>query len=955
MSAIDTLLRQPAAQVMGWALLHFIWQGALIGALAAVALAALRRSAADVRYVVATIALSLMLTLPIVTAVQLWRGEALRSDIPRAAATSCAAGQPGCRESAIDAVTGGPASTPRAAAFAGGPQGAPAAAAGVAPLDGIRVEPWLPVLVLGWLCGVAVLTLRLMSGWLWVQRMKSHGAVPAGEGWQRIGARLSRRLHIGRRVRLLESTIVDVPTVIGWIKPVVLLPASALAGLSPEQLEAILAHELAHIRRHDYLVNLLQTLVETLLFYHPAVWWLSRRIRAERENCCDDLAVSLCGDPYTYAKALADLEELRGATGRLVMAANGGSLVARVRRLLGAPTHAGRAPGWLAGSATVLVMLGIVAGAAGTDAFQSPQASTPAQTASAQAPSEQLSPEDVAATTRAIEASAKALANDLKFTWDSVVHGARRSEAHVEMEKRARELTAAVAGLQAATAGQAGALQDQARATAVRAQTAELAALVDANRAVAVMEASRAVAALAAQSDALSAAATTALAAQSGELPIAAAALAPTAGLAIGGVQGHGTFSWSNNGEKLEVKYDGEVEFTDDDSDVKRLSPGGYLRIKDGGLLSGLFSGRTIEFTADGSGNVARRFWVGSSERPFEPEGRQWLAKVLPRFIRQTGLGAPARVARILKARGPAGVLAEISLIEGSWAKKTYFSLLLKTAALDSATVRQALAQAGREIDSDFELASLLIDCADRLLVDDAARQAYFEAARSIQSDFEMRRVYSSALKRGTVAASVLAAILDASRSIDSDFEEASLLIQIAKLQPLDNTTRAPFFAALATVDSDFEHRRVLSALAERTDLTPETTGAMLDSIGSVESDFESASFLLQIVKQQPIEGALRAPFFRALDSVGSSFERGRVLQAVARRGDASPETVLAVLRSTVGMNSSFEASQVLLAVAATRPLAGAARDAYIDAAEKLGDFEQGRVLAALVKNERRK
>ena len=129
------------------------------------------------------------------------------------------------------------------------------------------------------------------------------------------------------------------------MKPVVLLPASALAGLTPQQLEAILAHELAHIRRHDYLVNLLQTLVETLLFYHPAVWWLSRRIRIERENCCDDLAVSLCGDPCTYARALADLEALRGPARSLAMAANGGSLLQRVRRLLGAPTSRRTRPG----------------------------------------------------------------------------------------------------------------------------------------------------------------------------------------------------------------------------------------------------------------------------------------------------------------------------------------------------------------------------------------------------------------------------------------------------------------------------------------------------------------------------------------------------------------------------------------------------------------------------------
>ena len=129
----------------------------------------------------------------------------------------------------------------------------------------------------------------------------------------------------------------------------------------------------------------------------------------------------------------------------------------------------------------------------------------------------------------------------------------------------------------------------------------------------------------------------------------------------------------------------------------------------------------------------------------------------------------------------------------------------------------------------------------------------------------------------------------------------------------------------------------------------------MLVSGSGVDSDFEAASFLLQLVKQQPIEGTLRAPFFRAVESIGSAFERGRVLQAVAKRPDASPDTIMAVLRAAAGMSSSFEVSQVLMAVAAEHPVAGPARDAYIDAAEKLGDFEQGRVLAALVRSERRK
>ena len=904
MSAIENLLRQPAAQAVGWALIHFIWQGALVGALTALALGALRKGAADVRYVVAAVGLSLMLTLPAVTTAQLWRSSAARpAPISTAIAPPVFTATAPDRTAIKERVGAEIPSTSRVAL-----------ADSIA--ESIQVEPWLPVLVLGWLCGVVVLSLRLMSGWLWVQRMKSHGTAPAREGWQHIALRLSRRLHIARRVRLLESALVDVPTVIGWIKPVILLPASALSGLNPHQLEAILAHELAHIRRHDYLVNLLQTLVETLLFYHPAVWWLSRRIRVERENCCDDLAVSLCGDPYTYAKALADLEELR-SSGQFVMAANGGSLVQRVRRLLGAPTHAGRAPGWLAGSASVLVMLGLAAGAVSTDGLPSRSIPASAVAPAAAVVTSQAEP------ARAVAAQASTSTPPVREPGEAAQRASEAAMTPAELQGATEPLAlldqARAMVAQAAESGNAGpVLADQNR---IRQETARTLSAMDAARVAA--------------------------------MPALAGAMSGS--MLGGGPQSHGTFSWSNNGERIEVRYDGEVEFTDDDTDVKRLSPGGSLRIKEGGMFAGLFAAHTVEFTADGSGNLTRRFWEGMSERPFDPDGRQWLTKYLPRFIRQTGFGAKARVARILKAKGPAGVLAEISLIEGSWGRKTYFSELLKTASLDASTVRQVLAQAGREIDSDFELASLLIDSADKLLVDEAARQAYFEAARTIQSDFEMARVYKAALKRGPVSSPILAAILDASRDIESDFEEASLLVQIARLQALDNTSRAPFFSALGTVASDFEHHRVLKALGERTDLTPETTTAMLVSGASVSSDFEAASFLLELVKQQPIEGTLRAPFFRAVDSIGSGFERGRVLQAVARRPDASPETILALLRATAAMTSGFEASQVLLAAAAAHPIAGPARDAYIDAAEKLGDFEQGKVLAALVRSERRK
>jgi hypothetical protein len=341
-----------------------------------------------------------------------------------------------------------------------------------------------------------------------------------------------------------------------------------------------------------------------------------------------------------------------------------------------------------------------------------------------------------------------------------------------------------------------------------------------------------------------------------------------------------GNFTWSDGSQKLQVQYDGAVEFTDDDKDVKSLSPNGFLRIRDGGS-------HTVEFMADGSGRITRRYWVRSSEQPFEPDGRKWLAEQLPRFIRQTGIGAEGRVQRILKAKGAAGVLAEIGFIEGSWAKRVYFTELIKAGTFEPQVVRQILAQASRDIESDFELASFLIHGADRLMVDKSARQAYFDAVKSIDSDFEMRRVYSAALKQGPVPPDVLASVLDASTAIGSSFEKAQLLMQVAQLQPLDATVRPAFFRAAATIDSSFEH--------------------------------------------------------------------GRVLQTVARKADSSPDLVLAILKSAQQIDSNFEASQVLRAVAAAHAIEGEARTAYIAIAERLGDFEEGRAMAALVRAEKRK
>jgi beta-lactamase regulating signal transducer with metallopeptidase domain len=224
-----------------------------------------------------------------------------------------------------------------------------------------RIEAVLPGLVALWVAGVLLLGMRSVGGLTLVRRLGSTGLSEAPAGLEATLARLAQALKVAATVRLYESALVGVPTVVGWFRPVILLPASALTGLTAQQLELILAHELAHVRRHDYLVNLLQSAAETLLFYHPAVWWVSNRMRVEREHCCDDLAVGACGSAVRYARALVELEGLCSDAPAFAMAANGGSLFDRIVRLVGRapePSRAARGFAALAAAAALLLAFG---------------------------------------------------------------------------------------------------------------------------------------------------------------------------------------------------------------------------------------------------------------------------------------------------------------------------------------------------------------------------------------------------------------------------------------------------------------------------------------------------------------------------------------------------------------------------------------------------------------------
>jgi bla regulator protein blaR1 len=191
-----------------------------------------------------------------------------------------------------------------------------------------------------WFAGFIFFTLRFLGGFYLTKKLKYSGTSFVPPSWQNRVNSLRYKLKISRTVRLLESVKVTAPVVIGYVKPVILIPVGMLTGLPGKQVEAIVAHELAHIYRNDYLINIIQSLAEIILFYHPAAWWISHRIRMERENSCDDIAVSICSDTLTFAKALMNLEEVKMKNRQLVLGVkNNSSLVGRIKRILGNNTN----------------------------------------------------------------------------------------------------------------------------------------------------------------------------------------------------------------------------------------------------------------------------------------------------------------------------------------------------------------------------------------------------------------------------------------------------------------------------------------------------------------------------------------------------------------------------------------------------------------------------------------
>jgi GWxTD domain-containing protein len=318
MTTIAHLVETPLAKALGWTLFHSLWEGALAALVLLAAMLVMRsprgRYACTCAAMLGVLA-AFAITFWVLAAREEGSTATVAHTIPRAVLDDSQT-SPGTR----------------------------------APFRMADLPPWLAPF---WMLGVLLLHLRSAAGWMAAGRLRRRGVCGAPDPWPQRLDQLRVRMRLTKPVALLETCLADVPAMIGHVRPVILVPVGLLAGMPASQVEAILMHELAHIRRHDYLANLIETVVESFLFYHPAIWWMSGVIRAEREKCCDDLVVAASGDAHDYAAALAALEQTRWAANETVLAATGGSLMKRIHRLLYQPKASALAPLFSAGILTI--------------------------------------------------------------------------------------------------------------------------------------------------------------------------------------------------------------------------------------------------------------------------------------------------------------------------------------------------------------------------------------------------------------------------------------------------------------------------------------------------------------------------------------------------------------------------------------------------------------------------
>jgi beta-lactamase regulating signal transducer with metallopeptidase domain len=813
----------PLAAVLAWTLVHFIWQGAAIG-LAAFVLLRFLRFGASTRYAIGLAALIIMATAPVVTFTLMSHAG------PRDAWAVAAVEAPASLEPLSDAVSA-PSGEPRTTN--GEPRttnGEPRTANGAARARERRLTG---LILAAWLTGVFVLSLRLFGGYVVARRYARRAIRPVSSDIEQLAARLIERLAPGRVVRIFESSRIAVPVMLGWLRPVVLMPAAALAGLSTTQVEALIAHELAHIRRHDYLVNLFQSVIETLLFYHPAVWWVSRQVREDREHCCDEVALGVC-DRLVYATALAELASIKGSP-RLALAATDGPLLDRVRRILGAPNPSRPTTGWW----PVFLIVLIIVAAIPTAFMASGGRLTAAQVV--------VPPSAVAGAPRS-EMTTRTGTGSMSF---------RDNNERVQIQwTGAFRLTPDERDVEWIEPGARVKVSNGARWLATGVEViGGVDGTLDRHHFVRGFE--------------------------KAFEPQGRAYLA----LSLQRLIGHTSLNAAVRVDRLLTQGGPEAVLAEIGRLESDSTRGLYYRllVEQANLAGEPLVGIVTRAVGSVSDSALAGMIDTASTRVDNEAQRVALAGAAKRIA--SGSYRLRALRAIMPDRMSSALAAAVLDAAGGLSDSTRASLLMELVEHGGLTpaTRDLYFASVDGISSATYRGRVLRSVSASPDVPDVIVHSVLDSARAVSTDVERARIVQAAIAGSGVTAATAPKILGVASAVQSSTQRTAMLIDFIEKGGLTDQTAAGFFPLVSSLSSSSSQRKVLDAVLAQPRVSPAILGGVLGAAADMTSDTERTRLLLAVLEKHQLAGANRELYFAATDRISSETHQARALAALAR------------------------------------------------------------------------
>jgi hypothetical protein len=333
--------------------------------------------------------------------------------------------------------------------------------------------------------------------------------------------------------------------------------------------------------------------------------------------------------------------------------------------------------------------------------------------------------------------------------------------------------------------------------------------------------------------------------------------------------------TWSDGGPKLDVRLKGAITFTDDLTDVESLSDGGTLTLRSWNAVIP----HTVEITA-ANGSLTRTYYVVGIKKPWDDEAKEFLATELPILVRQSGMGAEARVKSIFGKKGVNGVFDEIDLIGGDYARRLYLVALVDIAHFDSAGVQPLLERTGRLIKSDYDRRQVLEHVAANVALDRKGAAAYVQAMTTMRSDYDQREALTALTRRHREIADG-ETLLPALAHITSSYDKRIALEEILARGPMSAESKKTILTAAAGIQSDYDRRQVLTTYVKRFGVEPAVRDEFFTAVRAITSDYDCAEVLLAAVPG--VDAASRPAFVSAAERIRSSHDQDRVLAALVK------------------------------------------------------------------------